>query len=372
MDRALSRARRASGRVHPNPAVGAAVVRGDRILGAGATRPPGGAHAEVVALESARRRHGASALRGATLVVTLEPCDHTGRTPPCTRAILDAGIRRVWVGARDPHPLVRGRGFRRLRAAGVEVVAGVREAACREHHRGFLAVHERGRPHVMLKLAATLDGRIATKGGESRWITGARARDRVHALRERIDAVMVGAETALRDDPELTARRGGRVRHRPVRVVVDSKLALPVGARMLRGADPERTWLLTSRGAPDRRRRALEAAGARILPVARRGAHLDLRRALGRLAEAGLTTVLAEGGGRLGAALLRADLVDELHWFAAPAWLGADARPALADLGIARLRDRIELDEPTVSRLGPDLYIRGRVRPRRTRGRSAR
>jgi diaminohydroxyphosphoribosylaminopyrimidine deaminase/5-amino-6-(5-phosphoribosylamino)uracil reductase len=325
-----------------------------------------------MALEAARRRHGARAVRGATLAVTLEPCNHTGRTPPCTEAILDAGIRRVWVGARDPHPLVRGRGFRRLRRGGVEVVGGVLEDACREHHRGFLAVHERGRPWVTLKLAATLDGRLATASGESRWITGAPARERVHALRSGVDAVMVGSRTALRDDPELTARRGGRVVHRPVRVVVDSRLTLPPTARMLRGVDPGRTWLLASRAAPARRRGALEATGARVLPVRRRGDHLALGAALERLGSEGLTTVLVEGGGVLAAALLRAGLVDELHWFAAPAWLGGDARPALAELGIARLAERVELDEPIVSRVGGDLYIRGRVRRRGARGRPRR
>jgi diaminohydroxyphosphoribosylaminopyrimidine deaminase/5-amino-6-(5-phosphoribosylamino)uracil reductase len=370
MRRALVRARQAEGRVHPNPAVGAVVVRGARVLGAGSTQAAGGPHAEVKALGAAIRRHGAAAVRGATLAVTLEPCNHTGQTPPCTQAILEAGVRRVWIGARDPHPLVRGRGIRRLRRAGVDVVDRVLEAECREHHRGFFSVHEHGRPWLALKLAATLDGRLATASGESRWITGPRARERVHALRERVDAVLVGSLTAVRDDPELTARRGKSVRHRPVRVVVDSRLSLPRGARMLQGPDPERTWLLASRTAPVRRRRALEAAGARVFPIRRRGAHLDLRAALEKLATEGITTVLVEGGGVLGAALLRAGLVDELHWFAAPTWLGADAKPALGDLGIARLAERLQLEAPVVSRVGGDLYIRGRVLRSRARGRS--
>ncbi len=372
MRQALVRARRAAGRVHPNPAVGAVVVRGERVLGAGHTQAAGGPHAEVMALDAARRRHGGRALRGSTLAVTLEPCNHTGRTPPCTEAIVSAAVRRVWIGSRDPHPLVRGRGTRRLRRAGIEVVGGILEDECREHHRGFLSVHERGRPWVILKIAATLDGRLATSAGESRWITGARARDRVHSLREHVDAVLVGSETAVRDDPELTARRGGRERHRPIRVVVDSKLRLPRAARMVSGPDPERTWLLSSRAAPDRRRLALEAAGARVISVRRRGAHLDLAAAFEKLANEGLTTILVEGGGVLGAALLRSDLVDELHWFAAPAWLGGDARPALAELGIARLADRLELDEPRVSQLGGDLYIRGRVLRTGARGRKRR
>src|SRR5512145_85660 len=176
MARALARARRASGRSFPNPPVGALVRRGGRVLGAGDARPVGGPHAEIVALARARARHGAAALRGATLAVTLEPCCHHGRTPPCTDAIVAAGIGRVWLGQLDPNPKVAGRGLRALRRAGVELRTGVREAECREQHRGFLSVQERGRPWVSLKLAATLDGRIATARGESRWITGPAAR----------------------------------------------------------------------------------------------------------------------------------------------------------------------------------------------------
>jgi diaminohydroxyphosphoribosylaminopyrimidine deaminase/5-amino-6-(5-phosphoribosylamino)uracil reductase len=372
MRRALRAARRASGRVHPNPPVGAVVVKGDRVLGTGVTRPPGGAHAEVLALERARTRHGTAALRGATLAVTLEPCCFAGRTPPCTEAILAARIARVWVGHRDPHPRVDGAGTRRLRRAGVEVRSGVLEAACREQHRGFCSVQERARPYLALKLAATLDGRIATATGESRWITGERARREVHALRARTDAVLIGSETALRDDPALTARRSGRDVHRPVRVVVDSALRLPASARMLEG-DPQRTWILTRRDAPAGRRRALERAGARLLDVPARGGRLDLARAMARLAREGLTELLAEGGGGLAAALLQARLVDELHWFVAPTLLGGDATPALAGLGIERLHDRVELEQVQVRRLAEDLYIRGRVRssrgsrPRRSR-----
>jgi len=369
---ALAQARRASGRTWPNPPVGAVVVRGGRVLGRGYTRPPGGPHAEIVALADARRRHGAAALRGATLVVTLEPCCFTGRTPPCTEAIVAAGIARVVVGDRDVDPRACGRGYRRLRAAGVEVVTGVLEGACRAHHCGFASRVERGRPDVALKLAATLDGRIATRAGASRWITGEAARARVHALRARADAVAVGSGTARADDPELTARRGGRVVHRPVRVVFDSALTLPLASRLVRGPDPERTWVLASRGAPAGRRRALEAAGVRVFLVPRRGAHLDLGRALARLGREGLNTLLVEGGGGLAAALLRAGLVDELHWFAAPALLGGDARPAVGPLGIGALDARVALAAPQVSRLGADLYIRGRIarEPRRGAGRA--
>ncbi len=212
---ALAQARRASGRTFPNPPVGAVVFRGDRVLGRGYTRPVGGPHAEVVAIERALRRHGAKAVRGSAMAVTLEPCCHVGRTAPCTEVVARAGLRRVFVGHRDPHRTVAGRGVRKLRGAGIDVHVGVLEAACRAQHRGFLSVCQRGRPFVMLKLASSLDGRIATASGESRWITGAESRAAVHRLRARVDGIVVGSETALADDPELSARRGPRTAQHP-------------------------------------------------------------------------------------------------------------------------------------------------------------
>ncbi len=356
---ALSAARRVAGRTHPNPAVGAVVFRGDRILGRGATRPVGGHHAEVVALESAKRRFGASSLRGASLAVTLEPCCRFGRTGPCTEAILAAGIRRVLIGHRDPHPDVSGAGVRRLRRAGVEVELGVLEEACREQHRGFATVCALGRPFVMLKLASSLDGRIAIASGESRWISGPQARAKGHLLRSRVDAIVVGSETALADDPELTARRGGRVIHRPIRVLVDSALRVPPGAKLFReGAD--RAWVLCASGAAARRRRILEDLGVRLLEVPTRAGKLDLKRAVARLAREGLTEMLVEGGGNLSAALLRARLVDELHWFVAPRVLGGDGRASVGDLGLRSLVESPWL-AGRMGRVGDDLYIRGRV-----------
>jgi diaminohydroxyphosphoribosylaminopyrimidine deaminase/5-amino-6-(5-phosphoribosylamino)uracil reductase len=357
---ALAQARRAEGRTHPNPPVGAVVLRGGRVLGRGRTRPVGGAHAEIVALAAARRRHGARALRGATLAVTLEPCAHQGRTGPCVDAILEAGIRRVWIGHRDPSPWTGGRGLRRLRAAGVAVELGVLEEDCRWQHRGFLSVVERGRPFVALKLAGSLDGRIATSRGESRWITGPRARAFVHRLRDRSDAVMVGSRTALVDDPALDARRGGRVVRRPARVLVDSRLRVPADAAMLAAAGER--FVLCGRAAPARRRRALERAGVHVLAIATtRDGHVSLRAGLRRLARAGLTHLLVEGGAELGGALLRAGLVDEVHWFVAPKLLGGDGRPALGPIGATRLARAVVLAGPEVRRMGQDLYVRGRV-----------
>ena len=355
---ALRAARRANGRVFPNPAVGAVVYRGDKVLGRGFTQPPPGEHAEVVALRRASKQHGPAALRGASLAVTLEPCCHSGRTGPCTDLILEAGLAFVAVGHRDPHPKVSGGGLRRLRRAGLTVEESVLESACREQHRGFLSVQETGRPFVALKLAATLDGRIATRTGESRWITGEKARARVHSLRARADAVAVGSKTAKQDDPELSIRRGDRVLRRPVRVVFDSGLSLPPRNQLVK-AFPETTWVLCGRRPPAAKRARLEGLGVKVLPSAKRSGHLDLPAALARLAEEGLTDLFVEGGGGLGAALLRAGCVDQLHWFLAPSLLGGDGRPVLAALGAVALDDRIDLEIDEVARVGRDLYVRG-------------
>lgn len=364
---ALAKARPSAGRTFPNPAVGAVVVRGAKVLGRGATQPPGGAHAEVMALAAATRRAGAKAVRGATLVVTLEPCCHTGQTGPCTEAILAAGIRKVVVGCRDPDPRVRGRGISKLRRAGVDVEVGVLETLCREHHRGFFSLCTQKRPFVTLKLATSLDGRIATAKGESRWVTGSASREWVHRLRSQSDAVMVGSGTALADDPELSARLRGRVVHRPIRVLVDSGLRVSPKAKLYAGLLPSprresadfETWVLCRARAQGRA--AIAKTGARLIHVAAAGRHLDLGAALDRLGEAGLTTILVEGGGGLAAALLRANRVDEIHWIQAPILIGSDGKSALAELSLARLRDAIALEDVVVRRRGEDLHIRARV-----------
>lgn len=365
---ALAQARRARGRTWPNPPVGAVVFRAGKLLGSGRTQPPPGPHAEVVAIERALRAHGARALRGASLAVTLEPCDHTGRTGPCSERVLEAGLARVFVGHADPHARVAGRGIARLRRAGVEVRVGVLEAACREQHRGFLSLVLRGRPFVVLKLAASLDGRIATACGESRWITGARARESVHRLRAEMDAILVGAGTARADDPRLTARRGARVLHRPVRVLADAWLRVPAASRLFRGRAGA-TWVLCARSAPAARRRELERRGAVLIPIPLRRGRLDLRAGLRELARRGLTQLLVEGGGELAASLLREDLVDELHWFVAPRLLGGDARPAIGALALRALAEAPAFELQGVRRLGADLHLR--ARPARAAGRGA-
>nr|WP_188528763.1 bifunctional diaminohydroxyphosphoribosylaminopyrimidine deaminase/5-amino-6-(5-phosphoribosylamino)uracil reductase RibD [Sinisalibacter lacisalsi] len=333
MSLALALGRRGLGACWPNPAVGCVIVAGGRIVGRGWTRPGGRPHAEVVALAQA----GAAA-RGATAYVSLEPCAHHGKTPPCADALAAAGVARVVVALTDPDPRVNGQGLARLRAGGVEVVEGIGAEAARADQAGFLLRVTEGRPMVTLKLAASLDGRIATASGESQWITGPEARRLVHAMRMRHDAVMVGAGTVRTDDPGLTVRGLG-ARRQPVRVVLSRGLDLPLDGQLARTAREVPLWILHgSRAAPERIA-AWQETGARLFAVPVSAGQLDIRAALAILGAQGLTRVFCEGGGSLAAALLSEGLVDEFAGFTAGLALGAEGRPSLAAMGIDRLGD---------------------------------
>jgi diaminohydroxyphosphoribosylaminopyrimidine deaminase / 5-amino-6-(5-phosphoribosylamino)uracil reductase len=350
MDEALALARRGVGRTTPNPAVGALVVRGGRVIGRGFHRRAGGPHAEIFALRKARRH-----ARGATLYVTLEPCCHVGRTGPCVDTVVGSGVSRVVVGTVDPNPKVRGRGIAALRRAGISVDVGIREAECRELNEDFEKYIETGLPFVVLKLASTLDGRIATANGDSRWVTGEAARRHVHAMRARYDCVIVGSETVRADDPELTCRiRGGRD---PLRVVLDGRLRVPETARVVRHR-PEgtRIYTLADRSAKAERLRRLG------LTVVRGGGDRagSLRRVLADLGRAGLKSALIEGGGRVAARALREGLVDRLALFLAPKLLGAEGRPVVGSLGIARMSDTIRIIDAKLERVGEDYLVTGR------------
>src|SRR4051794_25917309 len=289
---ALAEAERGRGRTHPNPIVGSLVVAGGRVIARGHHERAGGPHAEVVAL----RKAGARA-RGADLYVTLEPCNHHGRTPPCTEAVLAAGIRRVFVGSVDPNPLVHGRGIRRMRAAGVRVEVGVLGGECDRANEQWFKFITRKMPWVVLKAAITLDGKLATPSGDSRWVTGPTARARVHELRDRLDAVLVGIGTVLADDPRLTARGPGQ--RDPVRIVVDPQARVPPDSRVLQRSAAE-TIVAVTLAAPGKRVRALERRGAAVIRCRHdREGRIVLRDLLLRLAGRGLTTVLVEGGARI-------------------------------------------------------------------------
>ncbi len=356
MHMALTLATRSLGRVAPNPAVGAILVQGGRVLGRGATADGGRPHAEAVALDQARARYGRQALTGATAYVTLEPCAHHGQTPPCAEALAAAGIARLVCPLEDPDERVSGRGFAALAAAGIAVETGLMAAEARRLNAGFLSVVERRRPHLTLKLAATLDGRIATRVGESRWITGEAARTRVHLMRAKADAVLIGAGTARADDPMLDVRGLGPRAARPVRVVADGGLSLPLTGRLATSAREIPVRVLHRPGAPVERRAALIGLGVETVEVAARDdGLLDMAAALRRLAEGGVTRVLCEGGGRLGAALLAGGLVDEIALFTAGKAIGGDGVPGVGAFGLDRLAEAPGFELESVEPVGADV-----------------
>jgi diaminohydroxyphosphoribosylaminopyrimidine deaminase / 5-amino-6-(5-phosphoribosylamino)uracil reductase len=353
MTHALALAARGIGRTWPNPAVGCVIVRDGRILGRGWTQPGGRPHAETMALLQA----GAAA-RGATAYVTLEPCAHHGKTPPCASALIEAGIARVVTALTDPDPRVSGQGHALLRAAAIPVTEGVLTAAATRLNAGFLKRITQGLPFVTLKLATTLDGRIATATGESRWITGPQARRSVHALRLTHDAVMVGSGTALADDPDLTARDLG-ASHQPVRILIDSTLRHSPGSRLGRTAALHPVWLIHTPAAPQATRDNWSATGATLIEVpATAEGQADLRAALSALAARGLTRILSEGGATLGAGLIRADLVDDLALYTAGALIGADGIAALGSLHLTALANAPRLRLSGIETLGPDILSR--------------
>jgi diaminohydroxyphosphoribosylaminopyrimidine deaminase/5-amino-6-(5-phosphoribosylamino)uracil reductase len=353
MCHALGLGARGLGNAWPNPAVGCVIVKDGRVVGRGWTQPGGRPHAEVMALAQA----GAAA-RGATAYVTLEPCAHHGATPPCAEALVTAGVARVVTALTDPDPRVAGGGHAILRAADIAVSEGIEAEAARRAQRGFLTRLAEGRPMVTLKLATSLDGRIATATGESRWITGPEARRAVHAMRLAHDAVLVGGGTARADDPMLTVREMGALRQ-PVRVVASRGLNLARDGRLARSAGAVPLWLLHDPQASDPADRAAwEALGARLIPVAAGPAGLDAGAMLAALGAAGLTRVFCEGGGALAAALLGAGLVDELIAFSAGLALGAEGRPALGPLGLARLAEAPRFRLIEARSLGTDVMHR--------------
>ena len=350
MRAAIGLARRAAGRTSPNPMVGAVVVRQDRIVGRGYHARAGGDHAEVRAL-----RQAGEAARGATLYVNLEPCSHFGRTPPCVKAVVEAGVERVAAGMIDPNPRVAGSGVRALRRAGVRVDVPVREEECRRLNEAFVKHVTQGLPFVALKLAASLDGRIATAAGDSKWVTGPAARRFVHRLRNQYDAVLVGSGTVLADDPQLTCRLpGGRD---PWRIVLDGRLRTPATARLVVQPEPEKTVVVTGRDVPAARRKRLEDLGVQVWSFPMKQGRVGFRRVLRRLARAGVLSVMVEGGAVTAARAISEKVVDKVLCFYAPKFIGAEGLPMVGDLGITRLRRCPQLGNSGVRRLGDDILV---------------
>ena len=356
MERALSLAAKGTGRVNPNPLVGAVIVKDGAIIGEGYHMQYGGLHAERNALASCME-----SAKGAVMYVTLEPCCHYGKTPPCTEALIEHGISRVVIGMKDPNPLVAGKGIRILKDAGISVTEGILEQKCRDLNRIFIHYITTGAPYITMKYAMTMDGRTATYTGASKWITGVPARVRVHEDRSRHMAIMAGKGTVLADDPMLNCRiPGGR---QPIRLICDTGLTIPLSSRVVVTARELPTWILTCQADPDRWK-PYEEKGCQIIPVPK-GAHgVDLQEAMKMLGEKGIDSIYLEGGSELHASALEAGLVQEIHTYIAPKLFGGkDARTPVAGEGVALPSQAYRMGVMQIERIGEDILIRSRVLP---------
>lgn len=350
MRAALALARRSLGRTWPNPAVGCVIVRDGRVVGRGRTRDGGRPHAEVDALAQA-----GEAARGATVYVTLEPCSHHGKSPPCADALVQAGVAKVVSALEDPFPEVNGRGHACLRAAGILVEVGEGAAEAAEINAGFLLRVREGRPLFHLKLASSLDGRIATASGESKWITGEAARAHGQRLRATHDAILVGANTVAADDPELTCRLPGLEDYSPIRIVLDSKARLSLGSKLPLTATRFPVWLICTDQAPSAARAALRAKGVEVIEVAS-GAdgRVDIAAVAHELGKRQLMRVLIEGGGEVAASFLKASLIDRITSYRAGLLMGADSRSAIGPLALGRLDSAARFSVVSSKEVGGD------------------
>jgi diaminohydroxyphosphoribosylaminopyrimidine deaminase/5-amino-6-(5-phosphoribosylamino)uracil reductase len=359
MEQALSLARLALGQVSPNPAVGAVVVRNGEIVGQGYTQPPGSSHAEIVAMRQAGEQ-----TRGGVMYVTLEPCCHYGRTPPCTKAIIANGIAEVHLATLDDNPLVSGRGVSELEEEGVKTHVGEHEEEAKEINQAYTKFITTGMPFVTAKFAMSLDGKIAAKSGDSKWITGEAARKQAHSLRYAVDAIMAGVNTVLADDPHLTTRccggRGGTSRKQPLRVIVDSNLRTPITARVFN--EPGKTLVVLSRMATSGEKAAFTQVGAELLELPSDSGLVDLRRLFKALGERGITGILVEGGGILLGSLFDSKLVDKVVAFIAPIIIGGEgAKTAVGGEGVDKMIDSLRLERINVERFGNDVMVSGYV-----------
>jgi diaminohydroxyphosphoribosylaminopyrimidine deaminase/5-amino-6-(5-phosphoribosylamino)uracil reductase len=362
MEQAISLARLALGQVSPNPAVGALVVKDNEVVGQGYTQPPGSSHAEVVALEQA----GGEA-RGSAMYVTLEPCCHQGRTPPCSRAIISAGVAEVHMAMLDPNPLVCGRGKDELETAGVRVFVGEHKQEARDINEAYAKFITSGMPFITVKYAISLDGKIATHSGDSKWISNDEARHYAHNLRYTSDAIMAGVNTVLADNPHLTARccggRGGTVKKQPLRVIVDGRGRTPPTAQVFN--EPGETLLALGRPIKPGEAEAFASLGAELLELPSTGGFIDLEELFKKLAERGITSILVEGGSILLGSMFDRGLVDKVVVFIAPIIIGGEeAKTAVAGKGVAKVVDSFKLKRITIERFGQDIMVSGYIAAR--------
>jgi len=358
MEQALSLARLALGQVSPNPAVGAVVVKDGEIVGQGYTQPPGSAHAEVVALEQA-----GNAARGSVMYVTLEPCCHHGRTPPCTRAIIDAGVAEVHVAMIDPDPRVSGKGEEELRQHGISTFVGEREEEAKEINEAYIKYTTTGMPFVTAKFAMSLDGKIATRSGDSKWISNQESRRYVHSLRHITDAVMVGVNTVLTDDPQLTCRcgeRGGVIRKQPLRVIVDTSGRTPVTAQVFN--EPGRAFLVLGEGVKPEIAEGYKSINADVVELPSDEGLIDLEQLLKVLGQRKITSVLVEGGGTLLGYMFDHKLIDKVIAFVAPLIIGgSEAETPVGGRGAERIVDSVHLERITAMECNGDVMVSGYI-----------
>jgi diaminohydroxyphosphoribosylaminopyrimidine deaminase/5-amino-6-(5-phosphoribosylamino)uracil reductase len=354
MRRALRLAEKGRGRTSPNPMVGAVLVKDGKIVGEGYHAKAGEPHAEIVAL----RKAGDEA-KGATLYLNLEPCTHYGKTPPCAPAVIEAGVERVVVGMEDPNPLVKRTGLDNLKQAGLDVKVGILEKECRRLNEAFCKYILHQEPFVILKVAATLDGKLATRNGESKWITGEDSRRFVHRLRNQVDGVLVGIETVLKDDPMLTARiRGGKD---PYRIILDSRLRISENAKVIK-FDPSKAIIATTGMAPREKTESLEKKGVRILIIDSKLGKVDLKACLLKLGELGVMSLLVEGGSQINGSFLDEGLIDKIFLFLSPKLIGDPLAPGIfSGEGVPRLKETVSIENLRVKKMGEDILFEGYV-----------
>ena len=354
---ALSQAAKGLGKVNPNPLVGAVIVRGGKMIGSGYHEYFGGPHAEINAIRNAK-----SSVEGATMYVTLEPCSHFGKTPPCADALIEAKIKKVVVAMNDPNPWVGGRGIDRLKENGIEVIVGLLEKEAQELNRIFVKYIQTKLPYVVLKTAMSLDGKIATSTGHSQWISCNESRQYIHSLRNELKGIMVGVNTVIVDDPELTTRLDGGAGRNPIRIVVDSKGRLPLSARMFKNGTENPVIIATTKNFPEEKRLFLEAAGHRILILPEYDGLVDLKMLMCELGGLGIDGILLEGGGTLNESALKNGIVDEIQFIIAPLLIGGrNAITPVEGTGFNTVDEGIRLQQMTTRPIGNDILVTARV-----------
>lgn len=356
MKKCLRLAVKGKGRTAPNPMVGAILVNEYKIVGEGFHEKAGFPHAEIEAIQSAGKK-----AVGSRLYVNLEPCSHFGKTPPCTKEIIKSGIKEVNIGIKDPNPLVSGKGIKKLEMAGIKVMQGIMEKECREINEPFIKYITKKIPYVTMKVASSLDGKISTKTGESRWITGDKARKYVHMMRNEMDAVMVGINTILSDDPLLTTRlKKNKKTKDPIKIILDSSLKIPLKAKSIQSGNGRKTIIATTTRASEKKIKSLGDMGVIVLKIRKKDLRVDMNNLMIKLGKMGITSLMIEGGAEVNASALKSNIVDRVVFFIAPKIIGGkNATGAIMGNGIRYLKDAVSIKETSVKKLGNDFMLEG-------------